>query len=299
MINDIIILLRPKQWIKNLLVFAPAFFSGHIFDESALWRSAIGFVIFCVVASSVYCLNDAIDYKSDQQHHKKCRRPVAAQRISPPQAVALSVILMSISIGLPLLIFDGGEMAFVVGLYLAMNIGYCYGLKNIAIVDILIIAIGYILRLWVGGLAAHVLLSQWIVIITFMAALLLAMGKRRDDLLLNSDRKSLDGYSLQFVDISVGALSGVVVLGYFLYAISVPVTRAVSENFYLSGIIVAAIVLRYCQVVLVKKESGNPTELFYTDRFLQCALGLLVLAFLYFLYWWVWSKFGLLILMAL
>lgn len=276
-------LMRPEQWVKNVLVFTPAFFSGRLLEGGMALISLWCFVAFCLASSAVYCVNDAIDADDDRQHPTKCRRPVASRRLSKATAVTTGIICAILSL-ICAAVLCNIELVAVIGGYLLLNIAYCLKLKQLAIVDVVTVAGCFLLRLLAGSIVTDVALSPWIVIITFLTCLMLALGKRRNDLVVGSKRASLSNYSLAFIDIIMGALCACITLGYFLYAIDPKTVAVLSPYFYLSGFLVISGLIRYCQVVIVKNGSGSPTKLLYTDHFLQVVIFLWIAIFAICLY---------------
>ena len=201
-IKGLIKLIRPHDYIKNLFIFAPLFFSGEM-SMALFFNALIAFVAFSAGASAVYILNDYQDIEHDRQHPKKRLRPLASGTVTKAHALCLMLILFIFSITLAnsLSIF---VLAYICT-YLLLNVAYSFYLKNIAILDIAVIAIGFVLRLFVGAMATHVALSMWIVMMTFLLALFLALAKRRHDMLIfintgNKMREVISGYNIRFID---------------------------------------------------------------------------------------------------
>lgn len=274
-------LLRPEQWVKNGFVFLPLFFSGRLLDGS-LWMMAIlAFVAFSLAASSIYCLNDVKDVEADRAHPVKCRRPVASGAVTPREAVLLMGVLTAGWIGLAWA--ASGSLAVVVGAYVLMNVGYCFGLKHVAILDVFIIATGFVLRIVAGGMATGIVLSPWIVCLTFLLALFLAFAKRRDDVVLRERkgvavRRNTEHYNLPFLNQTLGVLAAVMLVCYIMYTVSPAVTaRLHTDYLYVTSVFVLAGILRYLQVAIVGERSGSPTKVLLHDRFTQiCLLGWIV-----------------------
>ncbi len=278
-------LMRPRQWVKNLFVLAPVFFSGHIMDGSATVSGLTAFVVFCFAASSIYCLNDMVDAPKDRLHPTKQSRPIASGSISQGKTAVLMLSLALLSIVTAWLL-SGWSLVAVTALYIGVNTLYSLGLKRFAILDVSIVAAGFLLRLEAGGVATGVTLSHWIVIITFLLALLLAFGKRRDDLVIlqrtgNATRDSLRGYNMTFLNVALGLLAAAIIIGYFLYTISPEVVAAAgSGNLYWTGMFVVVGVLRYLHIAIVNDNAGSPTKILFSDVPLQlCIAGWLLTLF--------------------
>lgn len=271
---DYIKLLRPHHYIKNLFIFAPLFFSFSFARENFI-ATGIAFVLFSLVASSIYTLNDLADLKEDRQHPEKKNRPLASGKVSTKSAKALIVLLASVSFFSAFLFsFD---LFLVLLIYFILNVAYSLKLKHITIVDIFIIATGFVLRLFAGSVVIDTTLSTWIIIITFLLALFLAVAKRRDDVLLASrgkdTRKNIDGYNLEFVNAVMVFMSGVIVMAYILYTVSDQViARLDTQYLFLTTFFVILGIMRYMQLTFVEQNSGNPTKIVLKDRFLQITI---------------------------
>ena len=269
--NNIIVLLRPEQYVKNLFVFAPLFFSFK-FNIINISNSLLAFFLFSLVASSAYIFNDLMDIDDDRNHPIKKLRPLADEKISFASAKILILSLAAI----PLLIAAtiNMDLFFVLFLYLILNFMYSLKLKHITIIDISIIATGFVLRLFAGSFSINEDLSMWIIIMTFLLALFLALAKRRDDVLLaisgTKTRKNIDGYNLEFINSAMALMSGIIVVAYILFTTSAEtINKFQTEYLYVTSFFVILGVLRYMQITFVEKDSGNPTYILCKDRFLQ------------------------------
>ena len=275
-LSAIIQLMRPHQYIKNLFIFLPLFFALKITETELLFNTFIAFIAFSLSASAVYILNDYQDIKEDQLHPEKKKRPLAAGLISSPQAILIMVLLVITSFSLTMTL--SVKAGTILAAYIIMNIAYSFYLKHIAIIDVILIAIGFILRLFMGSIVSGVTLSMWIVIMTFLLALFLALAKRRDDVLIYLDtgqkmRKVIDGYNLQFLDAAMIIMASVVIVAYIIYTTSTEVIERVhSEYLYLTALFVILGILRYLQITFVLQDSGSPTRIVLKDHFIQLTL---------------------------
>jgi len=284
----IIKLMRPHQYIKNLFIFIPLFFAMKITDTGLLFNAFIAFIAFSLTASAIYILNDYHDIEEDRMHPKKRSRPLAAGEITKLQAVNIMVVLLLLGFGLM------ASLSFtavgILAAYVVMNIAYSFALKHVAILDVTIIAIGFVLRLFIGSAVTGIHLSMWIVVMTFLLALFMALAKRRDDVLIYLEtgkkmRKVLDGYSLQFLDTAMAIMASVVIVAYTIYTTSDAVAeRLHSEHLYLTALFVILGVLRYLQVTFVLQDSGSPTKIVLKDRFMQLTLLGWMISFAWILY---------------
>ncbi|MEM6262547.1 MAG: decaprenyl-phosphate phosphoribosyltransferase [Bacteroidota bacterium] len=271
----VIQLIRVHQWVKNLFVFLPAFFAVRLDDPQVLINSLFAFLAFSVTASSIYVINDYLDIEKDKLHPEKKSRPLASGALSKPAGLSIFAVLAIISIGLTFLI--GWEAATFLGAYFVMNLAYSFKLKEIAIIDIAIISTGFLLRVFVGGAAASIPVSNWLVLLTFLLAMLLALAKRRGEMVLQTKigktRKSLEGYNLQFIDQAMVFMAAVTVVSYIMYTVSPEVMHRIkSDRVYLSTIFVILGVMRYLQQTLVFHKTESPTKVLYEDRFIQLVL---------------------------
>jgi len=262
--NSIIVLLRPEHYVKNLFIFAPLFFSFK-FNIINISNSLLAFFLFSLVASSAYVFNDLMDIDEDRNHPIKKLRPLADGKIL---IASLAIIPLLIAVTINMNLF------FVLFLYLALNFMYSLKLKHITIIDISIIAAGFILRLFAGSFSINEDLSMWIIIMTFLLALFLALAKRRDDVLLaisgTKTRKNIDGYNLEFINSAMVLMSGIIVVAYILFTTSAEtINKFHTEYLYVTSFFVILGILRYMQITFVEKDSGNPTYILYKDRFLQ------------------------------
>lgn len=284
----IIKLMRPHQYIKNLFIFLPLFFAMKITDTELLSSAFIAFIAFSLTASAIYTLNDYHDIEEDKHHPKKKNRPLASGAISKSKAIIImSVLFLS---GFALMALLSLKALVILSIYVIMNIAYSFSLKHISIVDVNIIAIGFVLRLFIGSVVTDTHLSKWIIIMTFLLALFMALAKRRDDVLIFLDtgkkmRKVIDGYNLQFLDTAMAIMASVVIVAYTIYTTSPEVVaRFHSDYLYLTAFFVILGVMRYLKIAFVYKNSGSPTKIVATDRFMQLILLGWIITFTWILY---------------
>lgn len=288
MLNDLIKLCRPYQYTKNLFVFIPAFFAFQFTDAGLMIKALIAFIGFSLSASAVYILNDWVDRHEDALHPEKKHRPLAAGRINAQVAFSFLALLLLGGASAALLI--SSSTFFLILTYLILNLAYTLKLKHIAIIDIVIISSGFVIRLLVGAEATQVDLSHWIIIMTFLLALFLSLAKRRDDVLIylltdKKMRKVIDGYNLKFLDAAMIMTSSIVVVAYILWSISPEVAeRLNTPNIYLTALFVVLGIMRYMQISFVEEKSGNPSKVLLKDRFIQLTLLGWVSAFVWILY---------------
>jgi 4-hydroxybenzoate polyprenyltransferase len=281
-------LIRPKDWAKNLFLFVPLFFSGALFNWELYPLLIWGTVAFCFAASSIYIINDYRDVEEDKKHPVKFTRPLASGVVSKSSAVVICTILFVSALGIGYAI--SAKFLFVICLYLALNLGYSFGLKTIAILDIIIVATGFVLRIKAGAVIAKIGLTEWLTIMVFLLALFMAIGKRRDDVLLKLSsgtdmRKSVKGYNLEFLNVVLALVCAVIVVAYFMYTMSPDVlTRMGTHRLFYTCLPVLAGIMRYLQIIFVQSASGSPTKILYKDRFIQVAILLWIASFYLIIY---------------
>jgi decaprenyl-phosphate phosphoribosyltransferase len=276
MLKNYIALMRPWQYFKNLFIFAPLFFGLKITDIRLLSAAFLAFVSFSLIASAVYVFNDYHDVEEDRLHPAKKYRPLASGSVSKKSAILLMLALLAAGMGGACLL--GRQMLFIVSVYLVLNISYTLKLKHLAIIDVFIIAIGFVLRLFIGSAVTNIQLSMWIILMTFLLALFLALAKRRDDVLVflsggDRVRKVIDGYNLDLVNLSMTIIASVTIVSYIMYTVSPEVIKkAHTDKLYLSVVFVLLGIMRYLQIAFVKKKSGSPTDILLRDRFIQLTI---------------------------
>ena len=286
--RNIFTLTRPHQYVKNLFIFLPLFFAGQLTDLELLLNVCTAFVAFSVTASAIYILNDFQDIEEDRQHPEKKFRPLAQGNVSKKKALFLMSILFIVGISMMVTL---SLTAFgILSAYITLNIGYSYYLKHIAILDVTIIAIGFVLRLFVGSKVTEVPLSTWIVIMTFLLALFMALAKRRDDVHLflktgKKMRKVTGSYNLKLIDGLLMVMASVVIVTYVLYTTSIEVVqRMQSENIYLTTIFVILGFMRYLQLAFVENDSSSPTMIFLKDKFIQITILAWTFSYVWIIY---------------
>lgn len=269
-------LLRTTHYIKNIFIFLPLFFALEITNIEKLIFSFMAFCFLSLIASAIYIFNDSVDLESDRQHPIKKMRPLASGKV--PHATARAVMFLCGLCGLIGFFFLNREALIYSLLYIAINLGYSLKLKHIPILDIAIIAVGFVFRLFIGAAVTNVTLSLWIISMTFLLALFLALAKRRDDVFIfmrtgKKMRKVIDGYNLEFVNAAMTVMSAVVIVFYALYTVSQDVIAKVgSDKLYLTTFFVILGILRYMQITFVHGNSASPTQVLLKDSFIQATL---------------------------
>jgi len=277
-IKDIIQSLRPVQWTKNFFLFAALLFAQKIFDVPLFLKTLGAFVIFCFLSGSLYLVNDVLDFKEDRVHPKKSKRPIASGRVRRPQAVAAAVVLAAASLACAYVL---NPRFFIAGAaYLVLQLAYSLKLKHVVILDVFLVASGFVIRVVAGGLVIDVPLSSWLLICTTLLALFIAMSKRRHELVLleenaSSHRPILMEYSAYLLDQMISVVTASTVIAYCLYTVSEDTVRkfGTSNLIYTTPFVLYGI-FRYLYLVHQKGKGGSPEELIIQDHPLQIAVFL-------------------------
>ena len=286
--KNLLYLIRPHHYIKNVFILLPLFFSGELISISQIFNGLIAFVAFSISASAIYIFNDYMDIKNDLKHPKKKYRPLANGSINKNTGLFLMIVFLIT--GVFVMYFVSINSLIVLIIYIILNLLYSLKLKQISLLDICIISIGFVLRLYVGSFAYNVELEFWIIVMTFLLALFLALAKRRDDVLILNNtktkmRKSIDGYNLKLIDESMSIMSSVIIVAYIQYTTSFKIIEKFNnENLYLTSLFVIFGIMRYLQITLVKKKSGSPTEVVLKDKIIQINLIFWILSFAWIIY---------------
>jgi len=286
-ITGLIRTMRPKQWTKNVFVFAALVFDRKLFVPLLFAKTIIAFILLCMISSTVYLINDLVDIEKDRQHPRKRQRPLPSGQLKPGVAIAAAVVIPAIC--LPLSFLLNFYFGLIATGYLLVMIAYSFWLKNMVIIDVLTIATGFVLRVAAGIPMVHVeRFSPWLYVCTTLLALFIGFGKRRHELSLlqanaNNHRVVLNDYNHTFLDEMMGVVTASTVMAYSLYTFSAEGlppnhTMMLTIPFVLYGI------FRYLYLIHVREEGGTPEEIILHDRPLQADLllwGLTVIAILY------------------
>jgi 4-hydroxybenzoate polyprenyltransferase len=278
MLKYVLKAMRPKQWTKNAFVFAALIFDRKLFDLNSLERTLMTFGLFCLLASSVYIINDIMDIEADRSHPVKKNRPIASGMLPVSLAIIVAILLLAVALAGSYLLYIGTFVIFLI--YFLLNLAYSKWLKHIAIIDVLVIAACFVLRVAAGVSVIQVeRFSPWLYVVTTLFALYLGFGKRRAELSVlipentTSHRRVLAGYSIDFIDQLITIVSATTIIAYSLYTFSAP---NLPENhammltipFVLYGI------FRYLSLIQINKKGGEPEDLLLNDRPLQITIVL-------------------------
>ncbi len=284
----IVRLLRPHQWIKNGLVLAALVFGQRLFVAHDAFLAALAFIAFCALSSTGYVLNDIIDREADRLNPEKCDRPLARGDLSVATARRIALALGAIALILSIML--GPHFLAIAGAYIALQFFYSMWAKTQVVIDVIAIAIGFVMRAFAGGAAIDVPVSPWLAFITFVLAMLLALARRRHELILlgdaaHSHRSALSHYSVKLIDQMISIVAGATLVGYMIYTASAEVEAKLgTPHLYLTVPFVAFGILRYLFLIDVHNEGGDPARLLLRDRPLMLAVVLWILTDIVLLY---------------
>lgn len=281
--------MRPRQWTKNVFVLAAVVFDRQLTHPVALLHSIAGFMLFCLASSAVYILNDIIDVEADRNHPKKRNRPIASGKLPIPVARIVAIVLLVVACTLAYILSKGFFLIILV--YLLVNLAYSTWLKHIPLIDVIVLASFYVLRVASGVSLIQVQrFSPWLYIVTTLLALYIGFGKRRAELSLlagdaNSHRRVLDGYTIPFLDQLITIVSSTTIIAYSLYTFTAP-NLPVNHSMMLTIPFVLYGIFRYLYLIQVKEEGGTPEDLVLGDRPLQitvvlCGITVMLIFYIY------------------
>ncbi len=287
MLTALLKTMRPRQWTKNGFVFFALVFDKQLFQLPAFLDTLAGFALFCLISSAVYIFNDLADIEADRQHPEKKHRPLPSGKLAVGVAwgAGIALVLFSLAAGW----FLSPTFAAVVGVYFFINVLYSRWLKHVPILDVLIVAAGFVLRVHAGTTLIEVeRFSPWLYVVTTLGALYLGFGKRRSELALlaqgaGSHRKVLDGYTLPLLDQYITIVSAATILAYSLYTFSAPNLPA-NHSMMLTIPFMAYIIFRYLYIIQVTHQAGAPEEVLLSDRPMQIAIALMGIAIVVIFY---------------
>ncbi|QAT40220.1 decaprenyl-phosphate phosphoribosyltransferase [Clostridium sp. JN-9] len=264
-IKGLIQLIRPKQWIKNCFVFAAIIFSGNFLNITMLYSNIVTFLLFCLTSSSVYILNDIVDIDKDRCHPQKKYRPLPSGKVSIKSAVILDILIV-ISVALLSFLYLDIRILFIFAVYFVINILYSFKLKNVVIIDVMIITFGFVLRVESGSIATGVQVSPWLFLCTILLSLFLALNKRKSEIITLKDksanhRKILEEYSVAMIDNMLTIVTPSILMAYSLYTFSTVQSKTMMYTipFVLYGI------FRYEYLMDKKNIGGKPEDVFGSD----------------------------------
>jgi 4-hydroxybenzoate polyprenyltransferase len=288
MLRALLKTMRPRQWTKNAFIFAALVFDKQLVIPNSVIRTLAGFVLFCFISSAVYIFNDLSDIEADRAHPDKKNRPIPSGKLPVGVAWAAGIVLVALSIGLGYLLSP--TFAAVVAFYFLMNVAYSRWLKHILILDVLIIAAGFVLRVVAGVALIQVeRFSPWLYVVMSLLSLFLGFGKRRAELAVlagdaSSHRKVLNGYTIPLLDQYIMIVSGTTIVAYSFYTFSAPNVPA-NHSMMLTIPFVVYAIFRYMYLVEVEHAGGAPEEILLSDRPFQVGLALWAIVVVFIFYW--------------
>ena len=282
--------MRPRQWTKNAIVFAALIFDGKLMAPELVVTTLLVAVLFCLVSSSVYLMNDLVDIEKDRQHPRKRARPLPSGQLNP--RIAMVAALLLAIVGLAGAYWIAPLVALVVLVYLLQNIAYSFYLKNIVIVDVMVLSLGFLLRVLAGVIAVDVTnFSPWLYVCVTLLALFLGFGKRRHEIVLlaesaSNHRSSLRHYNLALLDQIIGMITTSTLVAYTLYSFEATTSLVGGGRMLLTAPFVFYFLARYLYLIHVRKQGGAPDELLLSDRPLLINTALWTAAVLVLIYVW-------------
>jgi 4-hydroxybenzoate polyprenyltransferase len=270
MLLELLSAMRPRQWAKNVFVLAPLVFARQLDDPRVLGRALLAFAAFSLLASAVYLFNDIRDREEDSHHPRKRQRPIASGRLPVPVAAVAAALLAAASLAIGMTL--GGDFVAILVAYLVANLGYSLGLKRVVILDVMVLSVGFVLRVMAGGVAVSVEVSAWLILCTSFLALFLAFSKRRHELMLLADdaseqRQVLSHYSPAFLDQMINVVTAGTVVAYAVYAISPEtVEKFDTRDLIFTMPFVLFGIFRYLYLIYQQPSERNPTEAILGDR---------------------------------
>ena len=281
-------LIRPHQWIKNFFIFIPAFFAGTIFQNGIIIRLTLGVVAFSLVSSAVYILNDYKDREIDRLNPKKKFRALATGVV--PIWLALGIMVAFALVGCGIALYLSIDFFYLLLVYILLNVAYSFGLKNVSIVDAVIVATGFLLRVLSGAFIADVRITNWLIIMIFLLSLFLAFAKRREDVMEfnktgKMTRRVVANYNLELLNTVTAMLSGIIIIAYLMYTMNEEVmSRLGSRHIYVTAFYVLLGMIRYMQIIMVKGDGASPTRIIYKDRFILLVVVAWIITYFVIIY---------------
>lgn len=280
--------MRPRQWLKNLFLFAALLFSNNLVDLSKDVAVLKAFLLFCLLSGSVYIVNDIFDWKQDQDHPVKSQRPISSGKIEVKKAAAVATILSLLALTFSFILDPGFGLVSLS--YFLLNLAYSWKLKNVVIIDVMVVALGFVLRVVAGAVVIRVEVSAWVLACTILLALFLALSKRRHELTLLNEgakehRRTLAQYGPHFLDQMIGVVTASTLMSYALYTISEAPHKFGTRGMIYTIPFVLYGIFRYLYLVYQKEEGGNPSQALFIDWPLMVDVALWVVTVTLIIYW--------------
>lgn len=276
--KDYLKLLRVKHYIKNILVFIPLFFARELFDYKKFFVALEAFICFCLISSAIYIINDLRDIEKDRAHSTKCYRPLASGRVSEKAAIMLFAVCFLISI-LCALLMRNAYALFLLLTYFILNLGYSFGLKNKPIIDVVILASGFVIRILYGGVATDVFVSKWLYLVVAVGALYMGFGKRRNELKEQKEtRDVLQYYNVEFLDKNMYVCMTLTNVFFALWTVEL------SNQYIVWTVPLFIIIMMRYSLDVEKKSDGDPTEVILHDKILVIMVSVYAVCIFLMLY---------------
>jgi len=287
MVKAIILSMRPGQWLKNLFLFAALLFSENLIEASKSVMVLEAFLLFCLLSGSVYIINDIFDREQDRDHPLKSQRPISSGKIAVGKAIVIAVVLSLLALIFSFLL--GRHFGLVALGYFLLNLAYSWRLKDVVIIDVMVVALGFVLRVIAGGVIIKVEISAWVLVCTILLALFLALSKRRYELVLLNEkaeihRRALSQYSPYFLDQMIGVVTASTLMSYALYTISEAPHKFGTKNMIFTIPFVLYGIFRYLYLIYKKEEGGDPSQVLFADWPLMIDIVLWVITVIIIIY---------------
>ena len=284
-LKNIIKLMRIKHYLKNGLIFLPLIFNSQLFEKKPLLMTFYGFISFCLISSAVYVINDIKDVEKDRMHKIKKNRPIASGAISIKEAILLFIVLTIFSLSINIFIIKKFSSILLISLYLILNIMYSLGLKNIPIIDVVILVSGFVIRVIYGASIMSIEISKWLYLTVMSGSFFMGFGKRRNEIIKqgNDSRAVLKYYTKDYLDKFMYACLVLTLMFYSLWSVDTSTTAKFGENMIYTIPLVMIIFMKYC-LDIEGNSYGDPVDVITSDKILMCMVGILAISMYILIY---------------
>ncbi len=284
-LKNILKLMRIKHYLKNGLIFLPLIFNSQLFEIKPLLMTFYGFISFCLISSAVYVINDIKDVEKDRMHKIKKNRPIASGAISIKEAILLFIVLTISSLCINIFIIKEFSSILLISLYLILNIMYSLGLKNIPIIDVVILVSGFVIRVIYGASITSIEISKWLYLTVMSGSFFMWFGKRRNEIIKqgNDSRAVLKYYTKDYLDKFMYACLVLTLMFYSLWSVDTTTTAKFGENMIYTIPLVMIIFMKYC-LDIEGDSYGDPVDVITSDKVLMCMVGVLAISMYILIY---------------
>mgnify|MGYP005940636573 FL=1 len=284
-LKNILKLMRIKHYLKNGLIFLPLIFNSQLFEKEPLLMTFYGFISFCLISSAVYVINDIKDVEKDRMHKIKKNRPIASGAISIKEAILLFIVLTIFSLSINIFIIKKFSSILLISLYLILNIMYSLGLKNIPIIDVVILVSGFVIRVIYGANIMSIEISKWLYLTVMSGSFFMGFGKRRNEIIKqgNDSRAVLKYYTKDYLDKFMYACLVLTLMFYSLWSVDTSTTAKFGENMIYTIPLVMIIFMKYC-LDIEGNSYGDPVDVITSDKILMCMVGILAISMYILIY---------------